>query len=56
MPQKDKVGMEALMDMITSTDIVGFAVVFTCSLQQLGAVSNISRLALLVGLNKVLLE
>ena len=40
MPQKQNVGMEALMHMATSTDIVGFVMVFTCSLQQLATVCN----------------
>ena len=44
--REKKVGVEALMHMATSTDIVGFVMVFTCSLQQLATVCNISGLAL----------
>ena len=46
MPQKQKVGMEALMYMATNTGIVGCGMVFTCGLQQLATVCNISGLAL----------
>ena len=41
MPQKKGIGIEALMHMATTTDVVGFVMVFTYSLQQFATLGDV---------------